>query len=53
MNLLDRIGREFSGDNRHESGERIIESKAAPVLYLTDKRNLKCSYCTEYDNSPV
>ena len=52
MNLLDKIGREFSGYNLLESGKRIFDRKPMQCsLYLTDKCNLDCSYCTEYDNS--
>ena len=52
MNLLDKIGREFSGYNLLESGKRIFDRKPLQCsLYLTDKCNLDCSYCTEYDNS--
>ena len=53
MNLLDKIGREFSGYNLLESGQRFFDRKPLQCsLYLTDKCNLDCSYCTEYDNSP-
>lgn len=52
MNLLEKIGREFSGYNLLESGKRIFDRKPLQCsLYLTDKCNLDCSYCTEYDNS--
>src|ERR1043165_697708 len=52
MNLLDRIGREFFGYNLLESGKRLFDRKPLQCsLYLTDKCNLDCSYCTEYDNS--
>src|SRR6476659_8904267 len=52
MNLLDKISREFSGYNLLESGKRIFDRKPLQCsLYLTDKCNLYCSYCTEYDNS--
>lgn len=52
MNLLNKIGREFSGFNLLESGLRIFDRKPLQCsLYLTDKCNLDCSYCTEYDNS--
>ena len=52
MNLLDKIGREFSGYNLLESGKRLFDRKPLQCsLYLTDKCNLDCSYCTEYDNS--
>jgi MoaA/NifB/PqqE/SkfB family radical SAM enzyme len=52
MNLLDKIGREFSGYNLLESGKRLFDHKPLQCsLYLTDRCNLDCSYCTEYDNS--
>jgi MoaA/NifB/PqqE/SkfB family radical SAM enzyme len=52
MNLLDKIGREFSGYNLLESGMRLFDRKPLQCsLYLTDRCNLDCSYCTEYDNS--
>src|SRR5436853_7007341 len=52
MNLLDKIGREFTGYNLLESGRRIFDRKPLQCsLYLTDKCNLDCSYCTEYNNS--
>src|SRR6476619_6668606 len=52
MNLLAKIGREFSGYNLLESGKRLFDSKPLQCsLYLTDRCNLDCSYCTEYDNS--
>lgn len=52
MRLLDKIGREFSGYNVFESGKRIFDRKPLQCsLYLTDRCNLDCSYCTEYDNS--
>src|SRR5205823_4164936 len=52
MNVLNQIGREFTGYNLLESGKRIFDRKPLQCsLYLTDKCNLDCSYCTEYDNS--
>jgi MoaA/NifB/PqqE/SkfB family radical SAM enzyme len=52
MNLLDKIGREFSGFNLLESGKRLFDRKPLQCsIYLTDRCNLDCSYCTEYDNS--
>jgi MoaA/NifB/PqqE/SkfB family radical SAM enzyme len=52
MKLLDKIGREFSGYNVLESGRRLFDRKPLQCsLYLTDRCNLDCSYCTEYDNS--
>ena len=52
MNVLEKIGREFSGYNVLESGKRLFDRKPLQCsLYLTDRCNLDCSYCTEYDNS--
>lgn len=52
MNLLSKIGREFSGHNPLESAKRLIDRKPLQCsLYVTDRCNLDCSYCTEYDNS--
>jgi MoaA/NifB/PqqE/SkfB family radical SAM enzyme len=52
MNVLGKIGREFSGYNLLESGMRLFDRKPLQCsLYLTDRCNLDCSYCTEYDNS--
>jgi MoaA/NifB/PqqE/SkfB family radical SAM enzyme len=52
MNVLDKIGREFSGFNLLESGRRLFDRKPMQCsIYLTDRCNLDCSYCTEYDNS--
>ncbi len=52
MKLLDKIGREFSGYNILESGKRLFDQKPLQCsLYVTDRCNLDCSYCTEYDNS--
>jgi len=52
MKLLDKIGREFSGYNVFESGKRLFDRKPLQCsLYVTDRCNLDCSYCTEYNNS--
>jgi MoaA/NifB/PqqE/SkfB family radical SAM enzyme len=52
MKLLDKIGREFSGYNIFESGKRLFDRKPLQCsLYVTDRCNLDCAYCTEYDNS--
>ncbi|MBV9619218.1 MAG: radical SAM protein [Verrucomicrobia bacterium] len=52
MNLLHKIGREFSGYNLLESAQRLVDRKPMQCsLYVTDRCNLDCSYCTEYDNS--
>lgn len=52
MNVLSKIGREFSGYNVLESGKRLFDRKPLQCsLYITDRCNLNCSYCTEYDNT--
>jgi len=52
MKLLDKIGRDFSGYNILESGKRLLDRKPLQCsLYVTDRCNLDCAYCTEYDNS--
>src|SRR5437764_1237455 len=52
MKLFDKIGREFSVYNILESGKRLIDRKPLQCsLYVTDRCNLDCAYCTEYDNS--
>ena len=52
MELLHKIGREFSGYNILESGMRLLDRKPLQCsLYVTDRCNLDCAYCTEYDNS--
>src|SRR5436853_3312425 len=52
MKLLDKIGREFSGYNILESGKRLFDRKPMQCsLYVTDRCNLDCAYCTEYNNS--
>ncbi|PYJ70520.1 MAG: hypothetical protein DME76_05265 [Verrucomicrobia bacterium] len=52
MKLLGKIAREFSGYNILESGKRLLDRKPLQCsLYVTDRCNLDCAYCTEYDNS--
>ncbi|HEV2096970.1 MAG TPA: radical SAM protein [Chthoniobacterales bacterium] len=52
MKILDKIGREFAGYNVLESGKRLFDRKPLQCsLYVTDRCNLNCGYCTEYDNS--
>lgn len=52
MKIFDKIGREFSGYNILESGKRLLDRKPLQCsLYVTDRCNLDCGYCTEYDNS--
>jgi MoaA/NifB/PqqE/SkfB family radical SAM enzyme len=52
VKVIDKIGREFSGYNILESGKRLVDRKPLQCsLYVTDRCNLDCAYCTEYDNS--
>src|SRR4051812_6803211 len=52
MKLLDKVRREFSGYNILESGKRLLDRKPLQCsLYVTDRCNLDCAYCTEYNNS--
>ena len=52
MKLLDQIGREFGGYNTLESAKRLVDRKPLQCsLYVTDRCNLDCAYCTEYNNS--
>ena len=52
MKLLGKIAREFSGYNILESSKRLLDRKPLQCsLYVTDRCNLDCAYCTEYDNS--
>ena len=52
MKIIKNIGREFSGYNIFESAKRLVDRKPLQCsLYVTDRCNLDCSYCTEYDNS--
>ena len=52
MKLLDQIGHEFGGYNLLESARRLIDRKPLQCsLYVTDRCNLDCGYCTEYDNT--
>jgi len=52
MKTLKHARREFSGYNIWESGMRLLDRKPLQCsLYVTDRCNLDCAYCTEYDNS--
>src|SRR6266478_8088105 len=52
MKILQQVRREFSGYNIVESGKRLFDRKPLQCsLYVTDRCNLDCAYCTEYDNS--
>src|SRR5437773_1780848 len=52
MKLLGKVRREFSGYSILESVKRLLDRKPLQCsLYVTDRCNLDCAYCTEYDNS--
>src|SRR5437899_10557645 len=52
MKILKHVRREFSGYNILESGKRLLDRKPLQCsLYVTDRCNLDCAYCTEYDKS--
>lgn len=52
VKLLNGISREFGGYNLLESAKRLYDRKPLQCsLYVTDRCNLDCAYCTEYDNS--
>jgi len=52
MNIQQQVRREFSGYNILESAKRLLDRKPLQCsLYVTDRCNLDCAYCTEYDNS--
>src|SRR5262245_35704347 len=52
MNLLGRIRREVHGYNYFEAAKRLVDRKPLQCsFYVTDRCNLDCSYCTEYDNA--
>ncbi len=52
MKALNHARREFSGYNILESGKRLFDRRPLQCsLYVTDRCNLDCAYCTEYDNS--
>src|SRR2546430_17083896 len=52
MELLHKIGREFSGYNILESGMRLLDRKPLQCsLYETHQSTLVCPYATEYDNT--
>ena len=52
MKLLGKVRREFSGYSILESGKRLLDRKPLQCsLYVTDRCNLDCAYCTEYNNS--
>src|SRR5439155_1753839 len=48
MKLLKHARREFSGYNILESGKRLLDRKPLQCsLYVTDRCNLDCAYCTD------
>ena len=52
MNPLQRVRRELTGYNYLEAAARLVDRKPLQCsFYVTDRCNLDCSYCTEYDNS--
>jgi MoaA/NifB/PqqE/SkfB family radical SAM enzyme len=52
MNTFQKARREFSGYNVLESAKRLLDRRPLQCsLYVTDRCNLDCAYCTEYDNS--
>ena len=52
MNLLHQIKRELRGYNYLEAAARLVDRKPLQCsFYVTDRCNLDCSYCTEYDNT--
>jgi MoaA/NifB/PqqE/SkfB family radical SAM enzyme len=52
MNVLGKVTREFSGYNLLESVRRLADDRPLQCsLYVTDRCNLDCAYCTEYDNT--
>ena len=52
MSVLTQITREFRGYNYLEGAARLLDRKPLQCsFYVTDRCNLDCSYCTEYDNA--
>lgn len=52
MNPVRKVLRDFRGYNLGESARRLFDDRPLQcTLYVTDRCNLDCSYCTEYDNS--
>ncbi len=52
VSLLREISRELGAYNILESTRRLVDRKPMQCsLYVTDRCNLDCAYCTEYDNS--
>src|ERR1044072_5639463 len=52
MKLLGKIGPAISGSHVLEAGHRLLDRRPLQCsLYITDRCNLDCAYCTEYDNS--
>jgi MoaA/NifB/PqqE/SkfB family radical SAM enzyme len=52
LDMSERIRRQFRDINYLGAAKRGFDSKPIQCsLYVTDRCNLDCSYCTEYDNS--
>jgi MoaA/NifB/PqqE/SkfB family radical SAM enzyme len=52
MGLLHQLHRELRGYNYLEAAARLVDRKPLQCsFYVTDRCNLDCSYCTEYDNA--
>ena len=52
LNVTGRVRRQFRDINYVQAAKRGFDDKPIQCsLYVTDRCNLDCSYCTEYDNS--
>jgi len=52
VNLVGKVRRELTGYNLLESARRLVDRRPLQCsLYVTDRCNLSCAYCTEYDNA--
>jgi MoaA/NifB/PqqE/SkfB family radical SAM enzyme len=52
LNAAERIARQFRDINYLQAAKRGFDDKPIQCsLYVTDRCNLDCSYCTEYDNA--
>lgn len=52
MALFSQVRRELRGYNYLEAARRLVDRKPLQCsFYVTDRCNLDCSYCTEYDNA--
>lgn len=51
MKLHQQVAREFRGYRYLEAARRLFDDKPMQCgLYVTDRCNLSCRYCSEYDN---